>query len=160
MQLLGAFSGPGSEVPTGGDPNFCKTSRDPSSLKVTFKTTESITSAPAPSLQMVMVYSTSKKQKCSSTSPSSSGSHAYPMKVKTGSPFTIPNSSWRTRPSSPSQEESIINSDTELPWTMTRQVREAGTTSAGPISTGVPGDKLKKTNGAPPQSRIASSGPL
>jgi hypothetical protein len=93
MQLLGAFSGPGSEVPTGGDPKSSNTRRDPSSLKVMFKITDSITSVPAPSLQIVMTYSTSKKNKCSSTSPSSSGSQAYPVKVITGFPFKSPNSS-------------------------------------------------------------------
>jgi hypothetical protein len=93
MHLLGAFSGPGSKVPTGGDPKSSNTRRDPSSLKVMFKITDSITSVPAPSLQIVMTYSTSKKNKCSSTSPSSSGSQAYPVKVNTGSPSTSPNSS-------------------------------------------------------------------
>jgi hypothetical protein len=76
MQLFGALSGPGSKVPTGGDPKFCNTTRDPSLLRVIFNVTEAISSIPAPSFQFVRVYSTSSKQKCSSTSPPPSGSHS------------------------------------------------------------------------------------
>jgi hypothetical protein len=119
IQLSGASSGPGSKVPTGGDPNSSNTRRDPSSLKVMFKVTDSISSIPAPSLQILRTYSTSKKQECASTSPSSSASQAYPVNVRTGSPSTSPNSSLRTRSSSPSHDESIVNSSTELPSTRT-----------------------------------------
>jgi hypothetical protein len=100
-------------VSTGGDPKDSKANKVPSSLKVMFKVTDSITSSPAPVLQMVILYSTSWKQKCSSTSPFSSSSQTYPTKVKTGtsSPSTIivPNTSSKTRPESSSQDESITN---------------------------------------------------
>jgi hypothetical protein len=62
MQLSGALSGPGSNVPTGGDPKFTNTGGVAPSI-VICKTTDAISSVPAPSLQIVIVYFTSNKQK-------------------------------------------------------------------------------------------------
>jgi hypothetical protein len=81
------------------------------------------------------------------------------VKVNTGFPSISPNTSWRTRPLSPSQDESMVKSSTALPSSRTVHEIESGIVATGPNSTLFPESKLEKTP-AGPQSSVAPSGPL
>jgi hypothetical protein len=85
MQLSGALSGPGSKVPTGGDPKLIITVEGASS-RVIFKTTDAISS-------VFRTFITNSDGAFHNQLPSPSGSQTYPVNVNTGFPSISPNTS-------------------------------------------------------------------